>query len=228
VRRVPLATSAFIRTTIRVASTGLLVLVICATDASRARGDGDPASDVLLVQSVFYPYQPPVPHALESALNNLLTAAARAHMPLKVALIGSREELGLVPEYFGRPQAYAKFLDREISYNRPQPLLVVMPAGFGLVAAGPASALAHVPIDARRRTYGLTRAAILAVIALARANGHPVATPSIPPAIPAAHGGLPAALLFALPVALLALAGLVAMRRGRSRPAEDPAEGHMD
>jgi hypothetical protein len=228
VRRFQPAISAFIRAALRVASTGLLVLAIGATAASQAWGDGDPASDVLLVQNVFYPYQPSVPHALETTLDNLLAATAHAHMPLKVAIIGSREELGLVPDYFGRPQAYAEFLDREISYNKPQPLLVVMPAGFGLVAAGPVSALAHVAIDARQRSYGLTRAAILAVIALARANGHPVASPSIPPATPAGHGGLPAALLFGLPVALLALAGLVAMRRGRSRHAEDPVEGHVD
>lgn len=185
--------------------------------ASPAWADGDPASDVLLAQNAFYPYQPPVSPKLEAALNALLVAAAHAHMPLKVAIIGSREELGLIPNYFGHPQPYAEFLDREISFNKPQPLLVVMPAGFGLAAAGPPSALTHIAIDSRQRTYGLTRAAILAVTALARANGHTITSGPIPTGAPAAHRGLPPAVLFSLPVALLIVAGTAIRRSGKRR-----------
>jgi hypothetical protein len=208
-------TSTFTGMAIRIVPTVLLVFGIYATTSRQAWADGDPASDVLLVQDVFYPYQPPVPPKLEAALNGLLAATARAHIPLKVAIIGSREELGLVPEYFGRPQAYAEFLDREISYNEPHSLLVVMPAGFGLVGVGPASALARIAINARQRTYGLTRAAILAVGALARANGHPVALPPIPSAS-ASHGGIPTALLFGLPV-LLIVVGIALRGLGKRR-----------
>jgi hypothetical protein len=197
----------------------LLVLAWdCATVSSRAWADGDPASDVLLGQSAFYPYQPPVPPKLEATLNALLGATVRAHMPMKVAIIGSQLELGAVPNLYGHPQPYADFLDREISFNKPQPLLVVMPAGFGLAAAGPASALTHLTIDTRHGTYGLTRAAILAVSALARANGHPITLPAIPPAVPAAHDGLLKAVLFSLPVLLLIVAG-IAMLKGRKRDA---------
>ncbi len=228
-RPVPAATSTFIEAAIRAALTGLLVVALCTTISSQAWGDGDPASDVLLAQNAFYPYQPPVPPKLEATLNALLGAAARAHMPLKVAIIGSREDLGLVPDYFGHPQPYAEFLDREISFNRPQPLLVVMPTGFGLLAAGPASALAHLTIDTHPRTYGLTRTAILAVTALARANGHSIAASPIPSATPASHGGLPAAVLFSLPALLLIVAGVAALRgrgrRGRQKrtPSGPPA-----
>jgi hypothetical protein len=219
------ATANFIRAATRVGATGLLALALHATAASLAWADGDPASDVLLAQNAFYPYQPPVPPKLEAALNALLAATAHAHMPLKVAIIGSREELGLVPDYFGRPQPYAEFLDREISYNKPQPLLVVMPAGFGLAAIGPASALTHIETNAPQRTYGLTRAAILAVTALAHANGHPIASPSIPSANPA-HGGLPTAVLFSVPVLLVILAGVAVIQRrkpdSRQRPPTTP------
>jgi len=208
-------------------ATALLGVIVGA-----ARGDGDPASDVLLAQNAFYPYQPPVPPKLEATLNALLVAASREHMPLKVAIVGSREDLGAVPTFFGHPQKYAEFLHLEISYNQPQSLLVVMPAGFGLAAAHPASALAHLRIDTHHGTSGLTRTAILAVTALARANGHTLVLRPIPsatsPATSAAHGGLPTALLFSLPVALLIVAGIAIRMNSRRRdpsrrpPGESP------
>jgi hypothetical protein len=197
--------------------TSLITLLLGLAPAA-ARGDGDPASDVLLAQNAFYPYQPPAPPKLEATLNALLGAASREHMPLKVAIIGSREDLGAVSTFFGHPQKYAEFLDREISYNQPQPLLVVMPAGFGLVIAAPASALAHLTIDTHHGTYGLTRTAILAVTALARANGHTIVLRPIPPATSAAHGGLPTAVLFSLPVLLLIVAGIAIRRSGKRNP----------
>ena len=189
-----------------------------------ARADGDPASDVLLAQDVFYPYQPKVSPALETALEKTLHAFARAGgLHLKVAIIGTAEELGLVPKLFGHPQAYAQFLDREISFNQPQPLLVVMPAGFGVMPAGAANALTGVPIYEQQRSNGLTHSAILAVVALARYRGHPIAAPSISPS--SSSGSPPALLVFGLPAALLALAGLAAMRRGSSRPRGHPSDG---
>jgi hypothetical protein len=195
----------------------LIAMALLGVVVTAARGDADPASDVLLTQNAFYPYQPPVPPKLEAALNALLASASHEHMPLKVAIIGSREDLGAIPTFFGYPQKYAEFLDREISYNSPQPLLVVMPAGFGLVAVGPASALAHVMIDTRQRTYGLTRTSIIAVTALARANGHAISSRPIPPATGAAHRGLPTAVLFGLPVVLLIVAGVAIRRSGKRR-----------
>ncbi|HEV3318111.1 MAG TPA: hypothetical protein VG053_00060 [Solirubrobacteraceae bacterium] len=200
-------------------TTLIAVVLLCLVPAGAARGDGDPASDVLLIQNAFYPYQPPPPAELEAALNALLSQARSAGMPLKVAIIGSREDLGAVPTYFGHPQQYAAFLDREISYSTktPQPLLVVMPAGFGLAAAAPASALARVSIDAGARTSGLTRAAILAVSALARANGHAIAPPQIAGPTTTRRGGTPSAILFGLPVLLLILAGIPILAHRKRR-----------
>jgi hypothetical protein len=110
----------------------------------------------------------------------------------------------------------AQFLDREISFNQPQPLIVVMPAGFGVMPASSASALARMPIDSRQRSYGLTRSAILAVVALARSRGHPITAPSIP-ASSARSSSPPALLVFGLPLALLKIAGLAIRRRGHAR-----------
>jgi hypothetical protein len=184
--------------------------------------DGDPASDVLLAQDAFYPYQPKVSPALEAAMEKALRAAGRAGaLRMKVAIIGAPEELGLVPKFFGHPQAYAQFLDREISFNQQQPLLVVMPAGFGVIPANLAKELAGVPVYAQQHSYGLTRSAILAVVALARVQGHPIATPAISPA--SSSSSAPALLVFGLPAILLAVAGVVVMRRGRARSVEHPS-----
>jgi hypothetical protein len=202
----------------------LVAFSAASIHATWARADGDPASDVLPAQDVFYPYQPKVSPALETALEKALHASARAGgLHLKVAIIGTAQELGLVPNLFGHPQAYAQFLDREISFNRPQPLLVVMPAGFGVMPRTTANALAHVPVFKQQRSNGLTRSAILAVVALARAQGHPIATPSVSPA--SSSSSPPALLVFGLPAALLIVAGLATVRRSRARTDGHPTDG---
>jgi len=91
-----------------------------------------------------------------------------------------------------------------------------MPVGFGLEHAGPPLALGRLAVDGQHGSYGLIRSAILAVVALARARGSRIATPSIAPPSHASHGP-PALLVFGLPAALLALGGLAVMRGGRSR-----------
>lgn len=208
----------------RVLAAWLVLVVVAGSAPPRVGADGDPASDVLLVQSVFYPYQPRVGTGLQNTMNAALRAAEHAGLALKVAIIGTREELGLVPYLFGHPQAYATFLDREISFNRPQPLLVVMPAGFGVANAGSPAPLGAVPLDARQRSYGLTRSAILGVIALAREREPRLAAPAIPADAPGG-GQAPALLVFGLPVALIATTGLLAMYRTRSRRHGGRAQG---
>jgi hypothetical protein len=194
----------------------LLALASVSACPTQSLANGDPASDVLLAQDVFYPYNPKVSPTVEAALESTLRAAARSdRLHLKVAIIGAPEELGIVPRLFGHPQSYAQFLDSEISFNQPQALLVVMPAGFGVMPATLTSAVAGVPINTQQRSDGLTRSAILAVVALARYEGHPIPIPSISPS--KATSSPPALLVFGLPALLLALAGLVLMRRGRSR-----------
>ncbi len=197
----------------------LIVLAMIAAHPQSARADGDPASDILLGQSAFYPYQPPITHTQETAMNTALRAAANAGLPLKVAILNSREDLGAVPTLFAHPQQYAKFLDREISYNHRQPLLVVMPAGFGVAGARSPTALAGLKVDAQHGSYGLVHSAILAVVALVRATGHTIAIPSLASSSSAA-GGPPIILLFAIPAALIVLAGILA-RRPR-KPQRDP------
>ncbi len=178
--------------------------------------DADPASDVLLGQSAFYPYQPAVSHGLEAVLNHLLSSAEREGLPLKVAVIGSREDLGAIPSFFGHPQAYARFLDQEISYNNHPPLLVVMPAGFGVASIRPVAELTRDKIDTRHATNGLVRSAIDAVVTLMRWTGHAVKAPSIP-STNSSGSGPPMLLIYAVPVELLVLVGIVGQHRARKR-----------
>jgi uncharacterized membrane protein YgcG len=153
----------------------LAVALLCAPVPALA--DGDPASDMLLVQNVFYPFSPPVAPAIQRTLNAETAAAKRAHFPIKVALIASPADLGAIPSLFAKPQQYADFLDQEISFfGGKQLLLVVMPNGYGVQGLTPSgtAAAAKLPPPAGRASDDLARAAIAAVPKLAAAAGHPV------------------------------------------------------
>jgi hypothetical protein len=151
-------------------------LLLVGLTSSVAWADGDPASDVLLGENVFYPYSPPVTTAIQKTLNAEAAAAAKDRFPLKVALIGSPVDLGVIPDLFGKPQKYADFLDQEISFQGKQRLLVVMSTGYGVQGLGPDAqkAAASLPKPAGTQSNDLARAAIVAVAALAKAEGHPL------------------------------------------------------
>ena len=182
---------------------------------ARTYADGDPASDILLAQGAYYPYNLRNDQPLEAAMNKALGESARAGLPLKVAVIGSRIDLGLDPRFFGHPQRYAEYLDKEIAFNERPRLLVVMPQGFGLVAVTDHGELAGVGIDSHG-PVALVRTAILAVVTLARANGHDIALPAVPVGAPS-HGGPPSWLIFSAPVLLLVLLGSLLGRRSLQR-----------
>ena len=63
------------------------------------------------------PTRPPVSPAIQKTLNAETAAASRAGFPIKVALIASPIDLGVIPDLFGKPQKYADFLDQEISFR---------------------------------------------------------------------------------------------------------------
>jgi hypothetical protein len=203
-----------------------LGLVGALSVPSAAWADGDPASDFLLAQNVFYPFQPPVAASLQRSLNAETAATQHAGLPLKVALIHSPADLGAIPSIFGKPQGYANFLDREISFNGPQPLLVVMPDGYG-VAGLPAARVAGVVRSLRppagSSSDDLARAAAPAILRIAAADGHPI--PSADAQTSAGTGGGSPTLIIALAlavVAVIAAAGLLTVRRrqaARGRPA---------
>jgi hypothetical protein len=159
--------------------TALLLPVVALADA-------DPASDVLIGQSVFYPYTPAVSANLQRVLNAATVAARKAHFPIKVALIHAPDDLGAVTALFNKPRAYAKFLYRELGAFASQhpPLVIVMPNGYGVQGMNPAAttAAASIPKPAGNTSDDVARAGIAAVDKLAAASGHPIKINSVPQA----------------------------------------------
>lgn len=194
-----------------------------------ARADGDPASDVLVMQDAYYPYAPPTDAKLKKALDGVLKRARAAGFPLKVALIQAPADLGAYPTLFNKANEYASLLARELPSNRHGPklegqrILIVMPGGFGGTNLGDGvdDALSPVTIKTSAQSNGLAVAAIAAVARLATANAHRVPTPpeaALDPSAPTAQRkGGPSLVIFLVP-AVLVFAGLfVAGRRaGRS------------
>jgi hypothetical protein len=158
----------------------VVALIAMMVGPARLRADGDPASDVLLVRNVFFLYDPPPGAALQKTLNAEIAAAGRAGFPMKVALVRAPLDLGLVPVLFGHPQKYADFLGQEISRQYAGPLLVVMPAGYGVhgVKSAATRAVAKLPRPVSGQIDDLARAAVTAVAKIAAASGHPIATPA--------------------------------------------------
>jgi MYXO-CTERM domain-containing protein len=200
-----------------------LVLAVSLGACAAALADGDPASDVLLGESVFYPYTPPVSGSIEKALSAETAAAAHAGFPVKVALIASPIDLGVIPSLFGKPQQYADFLDQEISFQHKQPLLVVMAAGYGIQGM-PAPAVAAVTTlkrPAGGTTNDLAQAALRALPKLAAAAGHPIraasGTAAAGTATATGSGGSSTPILIIVAVgAVVIAAALLALRRRRS------------
>lgn len=205
----------------RVASLLAAVILVGAVSPSWAAADGDPASDVLLGQNVYYPYSPAVPRAVQAKLDAQTAAAKKAGLPIKVALIASPVDLGVIPELFGKPQSYAKFLDKEISFQGPQPLLVVMAAGYGAqgVSAKAAAAVKALPEPTGKTSTDLAQAAGTAVVKLAAADGHPIK--GAPGAGSGSSGGGSSAtpVLIGLIVAAIVVAGALILLRRRQATA---------
>jgi len=181
-----------------------------------AHADGDPASDVLLTEPAFVPYDVGVSERQYAQLVSLLGKAEHRGYPLRMALIGSAADLGSVTELWKEPQRYAEFLGEELSLVYHGTLLVVMPNGFGIyhasgVPATARSAIAGVPVP--RETSTTTSAAVEAIRALAAASGH-----ALPAAGVEATAGSPtrpdpvAWIIFGAGAALIALAWAASLR----------------
>jgi hypothetical protein len=191
------------------------VIAVALPLPAAALADADPASDVLLGTSVFYPYQPPVPPSLQKQLNAEAAAAARAHFPIKIAIIASPIDLGAIPNLFGKPQQYATFLDQEISFNAKAQLLVVMAAGYGTAGLPPAAtgAVRSLPPPSGHTGEALTQEVLAALPKIAAAAGHPIAGFS-GQSTSGSGGSSPLLLVAVVAVVAVALAGaVIAVRR---------------
>jgi hypothetical protein len=195
-------------------------LLLCAPAAARA--NGDPASDYLLVQSIFLPFNAKVDPDVTARLSDVIRAADNANFRIKVAVIGTRYDLGTAFSLYNQPQKYSEFLGLELSFQYHDRLLVVMPSGFGYSIDGKPNAagtrvLEALPGPGTDATKEV-EAATTAVRRLAAASGH---------VLPAsASGGGSSATRDRLTIAAGAtafvalLAAIVFYRRGRTPASE--------
>jgi hypothetical protein len=159
----------------------LATLVACLP-AAPANADGDPASDFLLFAPVFFPFNRPSQPQRDRLLATVEAAKQRGYT-IRVAVVGSRQDLGAVPDLFGRPSTYARFLGSELVGRYRGRLLVVMPQGYGFSIKGKADQSGAQPLVGLAPPAGpssddLTAAATAAVRALALGSG--VQVPVIP------------------------------------------------
>jgi hypothetical protein len=223
------------------ATRAVLCLLTCALlaglAAHPARADGDPASDYLVAQQVFLSYDAKIPSALQRKLVTAVASANRNGFPIRVALIWSSYDLGSVPELFGKPRTYARFLDAEDSkcwwggscgsgrFKTTTRLLVVMPSGLGFAQWKHDPAAGYRTLDGirvERTPAGLAAAATTAVTKLAAASGVKVSTQGGQTSAAAPSGGgtnrteIIAAVVLAL---LVGVAARLLIRRRAARSA---------
>lgn len=142
-----------------------------------ARADGDPASDILFGDNVFLSLVSPQTDAKGKELERLTAAAAKKGFVLKVAVIKAPTDLGAIPQLYGQPAKYAKFLRMELTWGGFKGTLTVVMNGDpgGVAAAGPGAAparagLSKLTIPPNASLGQLGDVAIRAVHVVAAAN----------------------------------------------------------
>lgn len=211
----------------RLAGVVAAVLLAAGASAPAAWADGDPASDVLAAQDVYYPYQPRVSPLVRDELEALLERVRGDGLKVKVALIASEADLGTQTKRFGKPRSYSELLGVELEVAAVHDyVLVAMPAGLATYrydeaglpvlrgAIGPIRGAGVADTDA------LARTAARGLIAMATATGHrPPAELTAPfePHAAQASSGAGRVLRIALPVLAWLAALAVAFRLRTAR-----------
>jgi hypothetical protein len=204
----------------RALALGAVVLAACCLTAT-ARADGDPASDYLLVQQVFLPFDGNFPKDGQKRLTALVAAANRAGYKIRVALIWSSYDLGAVTSLWKQPRTYARFLGAELSFVYKQRLLIVMPAGFGFHWKGHPSAPAYAAlkgIPVEQTPSGMLADTETAVRRLAAASGVTLSAKASPASSSGSSTNHDRILIAAAAVAVLAFLVIVRMALPRRRP----------
>ncbi len=152
----------------------LAALVVALFIVPAAQANGDPASDVLITEQVFIPFEAPISKSASDELTKTVEAANKRGYKIRVAVIAFTGDLGTAISLWGHPQAYAKFLGSELAFAYSDRLLVAMPAGFGFYR-GKKPVAQEQRVLAKLRTgktpTALTESATQAVRALAAEDG---------------------------------------------------------
>src|SRR3954470_8777169 len=209
-----------------------LVLVAVTAHPAAAQANGDPASDVLITDDVFLPYQAPSGGQV-AKLRRVIAAARSAGRPIRVAVIHDARDMGAVTNLYGHPQEYANLLSTELQ-NPVEPgarghqegLLIVMPAGFGTknVPEKVQHMLRGVELPSDASPDALVGAAGWGVQQVAAAGGKPIRSEFGKPEADSGGGGAVVTILIV--VALLAVVGgLIFGRLRGGAPAPEAGDG---
>jgi hypothetical protein len=139
-----------------------------------AQANGDPASDVLITEQVFLPFEAPISKSASDELTKTVAAANAKGFKIRVAVIAFTGDLGTAVSLWRHPQDYAKFLGSELAFVYRNRLLISMPSGVGFYhgrkpVAKEVRVLAKIPPG--KTPTALTESTTQAVRALAAADG---------------------------------------------------------
>jgi hypothetical protein len=216
----------------RLFAAAAVTVLVGAAAPGLARADGDPASDYLIVQPVYVPYDGDVPQPQAERLAKVVQDAKQKGYPIRVALIVSRADLGSVTALWRKPKPYAKFLGQELFYYYKKPLLIVMPNGYGVYhdkhpTASEEAVLRKLPVPGEGGT-AIADAATNAVVKLAAAQGVKLAVPALAEEKHTSRTRDRITIVLIV-VAGAAIGGLVALlRRRRRRSGELVREGPQE
>ena len=204
----------------------IVAMVAAAVAVPAARADGDPASDFLITEQVFYPYYSNVPKSEVKQLQTTVADANKKQFTIRVAVITSPYDLGSLSALWQKPQPYCRFLSLELAFAYKNRLLVVTPNGYGYVDGtkpDPAmlALVRKVPIE--KGVPGLLQTADRAVRVLAAKAGVKL------PVVAATGGGGSGSSMDTIVIAIAAAVGAVLVagievfrrrrrRRGRGAP----------
>jgi hypothetical protein len=152
----------------------LAALTVGLLAVPAAQANGDPASDVLITQQVFLPFEAPISKSASDGLTKTVAAANKRGFRIRVAVIAFTGDLGTAISLWRHPQDYAKFLGSELAFAYSNRLLVAMPAGFGFYRGRKPTAKEQrvlAKLQPGKTPTALTESATQAVRALAAKQG---------------------------------------------------------
>jgi hypothetical protein len=151
-----------------------------------ALADGDPASDVLITNTLYTPVAQRISAPVLQQLQSTIVQANKGGFEVRVALILDRTDLGAVPQLFGHPVQYVKLLSAELYYSWKGALVAVQPSGVGvqnIKPLAPAQAVADTIVVTNPSTAdGLAQAATATIRKLAGQDDKITFTPDATPA----------------------------------------------
>jgi hypothetical protein len=163
-------------------------LLVCALAfalcAPAARADGDPASDILPSEDVYYGYAIDLRSKEAAQLPAMLATSRARGYELKVALLSGFQDLGIATWMWLDPREYARYLGAELSLVYHGHLLVLMRNGYGVYFDGKVPGVERRVISRLpppRRAANFLESAIDATRALAAANGVKLTVPDVKP-----------------------------------------------